>query len=137
MPLQLVQKTAFLAATLAIAWACSSPTELCGCPPARTTLEIIGTLQDALGAPIADQSLAIESTSEVYHSFATTAGVRTDATGAFSARLYSMESPAVHSVVARIIRTAPNDTILIPVGSASFKPEGQAPDTMRVTLRLP
>ena len=127
------------AAATGLVWACTMPAKACGCPPARSSVAIVGTLRDALDAPLDNRVFAFEATQEAHPTvqFAEPTDVRTDATGAFSARVYSLFSPGVHSVVARITRTPENDTMRILVGSASFKYERQTPDTIRVALRIP
>ncbi|MEO7363213.1 MAG: carboxypeptidase-like regulatory domain-containing protein [Gemmatimonadaceae bacterium] len=134
--MRFITKSAVVAAVVGVAWACTSPTEMCGCPPSRTSLAIVGTLRDALGAPVANKSFAFEATADALPTFKFhAADVRTDATGAFAVRAYSALSPGAYSLVARIIIAAQNDTVRLPAGSAFFKDERQAPDSLRVALR--
>lgn len=80
----------------------------------------------------------LEATSTAFpSSFPSRTDVRTDRTGTFTARIYSVLSPGVHSVVARVVRAAGNDTLLIAIGSAHFKAERLTPDTLRAALQLP
>lgn len=136
--MRFITNSAALATVVGLTWACTTPTEMCGCPPSRTSLAIVGTLRDALGAPVANKSFAFEATAIAFPTLTfIAADVRTDATGTFAVRAYSALSPGAYSLVARIISAAQNDTVRVPAGSALFKDERQAPDSLRVALRLP
>lgn len=120
---------------MSLVWACTTPTEMCGCPPSLATLTIAGTLRNSLGAPVPNLSFAFEATADAVPTFTFIAtDARTDANGAFVVKAQSGAAGA-HSLVARIIRVPQNDTLRIAAGSATFKGRGQKPDTLHVTLR--
>ena len=132
-----ITKLAACGTAIGLAWACTTPTEMCACPPLRASVAVVGTLRDAQGTPVANKSFAFEATSDAIPAFTfIAAGASTDATGAFAVRAYSALS-GTHTVVARIIGPAQSDTVRISVGSAVFKSERETPDTLRAALRLP
>jgi len=136
---QLEIKTTFLTVALGLVYACTLPTEMCGCPPSRSSAAVIGTLKDALGAPLGNRNLVFEARPEGVSNtllvFPTE--VRTDSTGAFAVRVYSHFAPNIHAVTAIVVRAAEQDTVRIQAGAIFFKYDQQAPDTLRAALRLP
>lgn len=120
-----------------ISIACSTPTEGCGCSPSRSATEVVGTLKDALGSPLTNHLIVFEVKPEAYPNLPSPAVTiaRTDSTGAFAKRVYGI-SLGRHNIIARVVR-ASQDTVNIPVGSATFTYEGSGSDTLRVALRLP
>lgn len=129
-------KLTVLATVVALAWACTTPTELCSCAIERSFVVVTGTVRDAHGAPLTNTAFVIEAIAEMLpHAPAATTEVRTDAAGGFAAPIYSGYPPGVHAVAARFVVTARLDTTRVPIGRASFK--RQSADTFRVTLQLP
>lgn len=129
---------AFVGATLA----CSIPTDLCGCPPARSAVFVRGTLTDADGAAIAGARVYLDgvpesqaSASPIYVSGAGDA--QTDAAGAFRGLAYSIYAPGPLSLRAAVVRPGLPDTVSLAAGVANFRYERDRPDTVSVSLRLP
>ena len=129
-----------LAALGAILASCSSPTGMCACPPARSSVFVVGTLVDATGVPISGGRIYLVGVSpraEGQPLFASDLTARTDADGAFRGRVYSMHSPSDLLVRGLVITPAATDTIVVDAGTARFRHEAQRPDTVRVDIRTP
>lgn len=119
---------------------CSFPTDMCACPPARSTVFVVGTLVDANGAPISGGRLYLVGQSprvEGQLLFASDLTATTDAGGAFSGRVFSLHSPGELVVRGLVITPTAGDTIVVEVGPAQFRHEAQRPDTLRVSIQIP
>ncbi|MBA3889104.1 MAG: carboxypeptidase regulatory-like domain-containing protein [Gemmatimonadaceae bacterium] len=121
--------------------ACSIPTDLCGCPPARSAVYVRGTLTDANGLAIAGARVYLDGVPT-----GTTADLlalngfgasQTDADGAFRGLAYSMFSPGPLALRAAVVRPGLPDTVRLAAGLATFRYERDRPDTVSVDLRLP
>lgn len=132
-------KSTLVATGLGVALACSTPTEGCGCSPSYTTLAITGTFQDALGAPLANTDFVIEATPNPNPTggYLILANARTDTAGGFVRQLVSGYPPPTFTFYARLIRSAPQDTVRVLMGPATFSHLGTPEDTLRVALRMP
>jgi hypothetical protein len=129
---------ACLGATLA----CSIPTDVCGCTPARSIVFVRGTLTDAGGTPVAGARLYFDGVpagqSTSYRVDVRGPGdAQTDATGAFHGLVYSSYSPGPRRLRAAVVRPALSDTVSLSAGTAGFRNERERPDTVLVILRLP
>lgn len=121
---------------------CTTPTVMCGCPPARSSVVVVGTVTEQNGAPVAGARLYFERTAS--GQFPATpldigygTDTQTDAAGAFRSLVYSAYSPDIVTLRAGIRRAGATDTVWVSAGSATFRYERDSQDTARVMLRLP
>ena len=125
--------------------ACSIPTEnVCGCPPAVSTFMITGEVRNRDGALV--QGAVIESAARLATS-ADTVGARselvsgsptrTDASGAFRARLLSASAPGALLPRVRVVNNANRDTTPAFAGLVRFAGQGTPIDSLRLTVALP
>ncbi len=122
--------------------ACSIPTALCGCPPARSTAYVRGTLTDANGLAIAGARVYFDavptSPGTAYPPVVAGLGEsQTDAGGTFRGLVYSLFSPGPLALRAAVVRPGLPDTVRLAAGLATFRHERDRPDTVSVNLRLP
>ena len=130
---------AIIAALGVVLASCSWPTDMCACPPARSSVFITGTFVDASGTPIGGARLYLvgqPDVGEAQQVFATDLTAVTDAEGTFSGRVYSMHSPG-ELLVRGLAVTTTADTIVVEAGTAQFRHEAQRPDTVTVGIRAP
>jgi hypothetical protein len=122
--------------------ACSIPTELCGCPAARSTVFVRGTVTDAGGVEIAGARVYLDgvpasqaSANPIYVSGPGDA--QTDAADTFRGLAYSVYAPGSLALRAAVVRPGLPDTVRLAAGAANFRHERDRPDTVSVDLRLP
>ncbi len=119
---------------------CSTPTQMCGCPPARSAVFVIGAVVDAGGRPVADARLALDGVPpERAADFPQGGfgGTRSDAVGEFRTLAYSGFAPGMLELRAAVVRPGTADTVRLRLGPARFRDEDDRPDTVRASLRLP
>ena len=129
-----------LAALAVIALACSTPTDVCGCPPARSAVVVAGTVADAAGAPVAGARILLDAVPLTLSSeppIAYSIVPVTDAAGAFAGRAYSLWADDEQALRAAVVRPGTADTVRLRLGAATLRPEHGRLDTVRVALRLP
>lgn len=129
-------------AAVAATLACSIPTDVCGCPPARSTVFVRGTLTDAAGRAVAAARLYFDgvpvSQPAAYTVYVGGQGdAQTDAGGAFRGLAYSAHSPGSLALRVGVVRPGLPDTVRLAAGEANFRSERDRPDTVSVNLRLP
>jgi hypothetical protein len=132
---------------LGLVLACSTPTDLCGCPPALGIGTVFGTVTNATGAAVTDAEVRVEARlfgcAATQPSYLVDSPVtRTDAVGRYryEMRAASPSDSACIRVVARRIGAAAGDSA---VASAvrmrlvpSYGPRAR-PDSVLLNLRLP
>ena len=120
--------------------ACSTPTGMCGCPPMRSRLAVVGMVRDAGDAPVAGARVYFDAVPEgipEHARFYAGLGVaQTDAVGTFSSLLYSMFRSA-QELRANVVLAGSTDTLRFNLGASAFRLENERPDTLRTTIRLP
>jgi len=138
---EMLRYSSTIVAALGLVFAsCSSPTELCSCPPARTSVFVVGMLVDANGAPISGARVYLVGEpprAEPLPLFATDPTATTGADGAFRGRVYSLFGPGEQLVRGLVVSPTATDTIVVDAGTAQFRYEEQRPDTVSVTIRTP
>ena len=136
-PTRVVRRSLFCAVGLLLA--CTSPTEMCACPPARSHAVIYGSIANAAGDPVAGASVqAVVYGSVCGEGYADRGGdanpVVTSSSGTYRIHVYSLLSGAACVRVATHAVGAPDSTY---VDAALFlRDERQAPDSLKVDLQV-
>jgi len=116
------------------------PTDMCSCPPSRSSVFLVGTLVDAMSQPVAGARLGFDG-SPPDRAWPPNFGANpigpTGASGAFSGLIFSHVSPGMQVLRAAVVRTAGADTVRIDLWLVPFRHERDVPDTVRFTIRLP
>lgn len=128
---------------LGLGLSCSSPTEMCACPPARSAVVVRGVVSEAGGAPIAGARLFFAGVPRTNNSpllgqFSTMPEAQTNSEGAFQGVAYSAFSPGPLELrVGVVVQLRPSDTVRISVDAVSFRYERSALDTVRLNVQIP
>jgi len=122
--------------------ACTIPTTLCGCPPARSTVFVRGSLTDAAGQTVGGARLYFDGVpASQSTSFPVYVGgpgdTQTDGGGTFATLIYSPFSPGQLVLRAAVVRPGLPDTVTLSVGGVTFRNERETPETVSVALHLP
>jgi len=123
--------------------ACSAPTEVCGCSPARSVVLVRGTLLDTSGQPVAGARLHFDAVRrpttrpDPEQFIGPRADATTDSVGAFRATVYSYFMPTGLELRAAVVRPGVLETVRLHVGPVPFRNDRVRPDSIRITLRLP
>lgn len=132
--------SAFAGAVMLVA--CSLPTgDVCGCPPAVSSVIVAGRAQDAVRTPVRVEFSALQATrtdtawsrSELVSG----AVVLSDGLGQFRTRLLTPSGPGLYLLRLRIVRAPMGDTTTVALGSVRFAMQGQPPDSTFVTVIIP
>src|SRR5688572_14609906 len=133
-------RTSLGALAIAIAIACSSPTDVCGCTPLPPGVIVVGTVTEPSGAPVVGARLLFDGVPETM-SFDPPLDdddiTVTDARGEFSKRVLNWDYPTNELVLrAGVIRAGTTDTVRLRLGVATFR-TGSRIDTVRVAMSIP
>lgn len=134
---------AVVAGIVAVIAACSSPTEMCACPPSRTAVYVRGTLLARNGTPVPNARLGVDAVPRgngAFDAMPVPAGgtiLTTSDDGMFAGIVYSMFAPdSLHlrfAVLPEGSGAARPSTVLL----ARFRAERDRIDTVGVAVRLP
>lgn len=138
-----VHPSHLLAPAAALLLACSSPTAMCACPPARTHGVVEGVVATAAGAPVPGAAVSVslyrercgEGTAEPADWGA--APARTDASGRYEARFFSARGPSTACLRVVAARPAAADSAVAEGATLALVGERAAPGRVRVDLVFP
>jgi hypothetical protein len=123
-----------------LAISCAWPTEMCGCPPARSRVYLIGRVVDGHNVPMSGvrvHAFAAHKPDPLSHDYVYGIGIRTDTLGEFREMLYSTFSPGTHWLHVTVISNDLADTITVHGGEAVLRYEGDVPNTVLMTFQVP
>jgi hypothetical protein len=137
-------------AAVAVLFSCSSPTDGCACPPARTHAVIYGTLTDAVQQPVAGWRVQATIYGPVCGqgpaqiTITIPAPPPTDADGRYRLHLVSSSGhgSACVQVSAREVEDSTPPPVLTPpaatvTAAVPMRWEREPPDSVRIDIRLP
>ena len=126
-----------------LAVACSSavtPTSMCGCPPARTAIRVIGTVQSPQSAPSSRVRVVLvnrpTSATQGGFSAAGQQGFETDSLGGFRGVTFSGSAPGSHAVRGGFVRAGTTDTAWVEFGIGLFRNESSPLDSIMINVQL-
>ena len=117
--------------------ACGTPTGLCGCPPARTSIVLLGRLVDGKSVLVPNAQVTVHASRQsgpIDLLIISNHEYSTDSLGEFEGLVYSAESPGalwLRMVVRIAGSTSPFE---VQGGEAWFK---YTPDTVRMSFQIP
>lgn len=122
--------------------ACSIPTDVCGCPPARSAIIVRGELRDQNNSPLVNVRLALDGIprhNPRYDSLPVTDEhrVRTNADGTFRAVVYSAFAPDTLQLRLAIVPEGSTQAPPFAVILARFRLEGTLSDSITKIFIVP
>jgi hypothetical protein len=138
-----VHPSHLLAPAAALLLACSSPTAMCACPPARTHGVAEGVVTTATGAPVPGAEIRVSLYRERCGGGpAEPAGwgaapARTDAAGRYEARFFSVHGPSTACLRVAAARPAGADSAVAEGATLALVHERDTPGRVRVDLVFP
>jgi hypothetical protein len=138
-----VHPSHLLAPAAALLLACSSPTAMCACPPARTHGVAEGVVSTAAGAPVAGAEIRVSLYRERCGAGPAepadwgAAPARTDASGRYEARFFSIHGPSTACLRVAAARPAGADSAVAEGATLALVNERETPGRVRVDLVFP
>ena len=118
---------------------CVLPTEMCGCPPARSSVYLMARVVDGQSVPMPGvrvYAYPFRQPGPLPYEYVYGLGMRTDSMGEFRGLLYSSSSPGTHWLHLTVISNDLRDTIRIQGGEAMLRYERNVPDTVHMTFQV-
>ena len=129
-----------LVAVAVLGAACSFPTDTCACTPARFAVVVAGRMTDPLDGAVVGARVVLDGvppTMSAEPPIIFDQPAVTDASGSFVTRAYSLHGEGRLALRAAVVKAGTTDTIMLRVGSATFRRTSATLDTVHLQFEVP
>lgn len=141
----LVRRHPYWLTSAVILLACSLPTgDVCGCPPAVSSIIVAGRVQDVRGTVVRGAQVDFSATSptlpdSLWRQSDLVSGTPafTDTLGRFRTRLLGASALTSYRLRMRVSRAGVRDSVTVMLGVVRFAPQGAPPDSIFVPVAVP